>query len=70
MCAAFEVGETGYMGRVGWRIADVALELGAHLRPLGNTVYIVPPLNIPDEDLDVLLGIVRESTERVLLSAS
>ena len=70
MCAAFDVGTTGYMGRVGWQISDVAFELGAHLRPLGNTVYICPPLNIPDGDLDTLLDIVRESTERVLVSTS
>ena len=68
MCAAFDVGSAGYMGKVGWQIADVAFELGAHLRPLGNTVYIVPPLNIPDDDLDRLLQIVRTSTERVLRS--
>jgi len=69
MCAAFEVGARGYMGTVGWQIADAALELGAHLRPLGNTVYVVPPLNIEDADLERLLDIVRESTERVLVSA-
>jgi adenosylmethionine-8-amino-7-oxononanoate aminotransferase len=69
MCAAFDVGVTGYMGTVGWKISDVALDLGAHLRPLGNTVYVVPPLNIQDSDLDRLLDIVRESTERVLRSA-
>ncbi len=69
MCAAFDVGATGYMGKVGWAISDAALELGAHLRPLGNTVYVVPPLNVDDADLDELLDIVRESTERVLVRA-
>ena len=69
MCAAFEVGARGYMGTIGWQISEAALELGAHLRPLGNTVYVVPPLNIEDADLDRLLDIVRESTERVLVSA-
>ena len=68
MCAAFDVGATGYMGKVGWQISEVALELGAHLRPLGNTVYIVPPLNIEADELDQLLRIVRASTERVLRS--
>jgi len=66
MCGAFEVGARGYMGTIGWQISDVALNLGAHLRPLGNTVYIIPPLNIGNADLDRLLDIVRESTERVL----
>jgi adenosylmethionine-8-amino-7-oxononanoate aminotransferase len=69
MCAAFEVGAPGYMGTVGWQISDVALELGALLRPLGNTMYVVPPLNIEDADLERLLDILRESTERVLVSA-
>jgi adenosylmethionine-8-amino-7-oxononanoate aminotransferase len=69
MCAAFEVGTGGYMGATGWQISDAALELGAHLRPLGNTVYVIPPLNIANADLDRLLDIVRESTERVLVHA-
>jgi len=69
MCAAFEVGARGYMGTTGWQISDAALTLGAHLRPLGNTVYVVPPLNIEDGDLDRLLDIVREATEGVLVSA-
>jgi len=29
-------------------------------------VYITPPLNIPDDDLDELLDIVRASVEAVL----
>lgn len=66
MCAAFDVGATGYMGKLGWAISDAALSLGALCRPLGNTVYVVPPLNIDDEDLDRLLEIVRDATERGL----
>lgn len=69
MCAAFEVGDRGYMGTTGWQISDVALQLGAHLRPLGNTVYLIPPLNIEVADLDRLIDIVRESAERVLVRA-
>jgi len=45
-------------GRVVYR---EALRRGAYLRPLGNTIYITPSLNIPDADLDELLGIVEES---------
>ena len=69
MCAAFEVGAPGYMGTIGWQISDAAFELGAHLRPLGNTIYVVPPLNMETADLDRLLDIVREATERVLVRA-
>ncbi len=69
MCAAFDVGKTGYMGKIGWEISDAALELGALLRPLGNTIYVVPPLNIDDRDLEQLLHVVRKATERVLVQA-
>lgn len=56
-------GEGGYLARAGWRVYEAALERGAYLRPLGNVVYVTPPLNIPDEDLDRLLEIVRASVE-------
>jgi adenosylmethionine-8-amino-7-oxononanoate aminotransferase len=36
------------------------------LRPLGNVVYVTPPLNIPDADLAELLGKVREAIEEVV----
>jgi adenosylmethionine-8-amino-7-oxononanoate aminotransferase len=51
----------GYLGRAGWQVYDEARRLGAYLRPLGDTVYITPPINIPDADLDELLGIVEAS---------
>ena len=51
-------GEGGYLDRAGWRVVEAALERGAYLRPLGNVVYVAPPLNIPDADLEELLQIV------------
>jgi len=51
----------GYLGGGGWRIYDEALKRGAYLRPLGDTVYVAPPLNIPLAELDELLGIVRDA---------
>jgi len=58
-------GEAGYLAEAGWRVYEEARSRGAYLRPLGNVVYVTPPLNIPDEDLEALLGIVRESVEVV-----
>jgi adenosylmethionine-8-amino-7-oxononanoate aminotransferase len=64
MIGALELaGEAGYLAEAGWRVYDEARKRGAYLRPLGNVVYVTPPLNIPDDDLDELLGIVRESVE-------
>src|SRR5277367_1485978 len=51
----------GYLGRAGWRVYEEARRRGAYLRPLGDVVYVAPPLNIPDADLDELLAIVADS---------
>ncbi|HVR20155.1 MAG TPA: adenosylmethionine--8-amino-7-oxononanoate transaminase [Polyangiaceae bacterium] len=67
MVGALELaGGDGYLAESGWRVYDQALRRGAYLRPLGNTVYVAPALNIPDGDLDELLGIVGESVRAVL----
>lgn len=54
-------GDGGYLGDSGWRVYDEAKKRGAYLRPLGDTVYVCPPLNIGDDDLDLLLQILEES---------
>jgi adenosylmethionine-8-amino-7-oxononanoate aminotransferase len=59
-------GDQGYLGDVGWRVYDEARKRGAYLRPLGDTIYVCPPLTIPDADLDALLRIVEESVDAVL----
>ena len=63
-------GDAGYLAEAGWRVYDAARERGAYLRPLGNVVYVTPSLTIPDEDLDRLLAIVRESIESVTGAAA
>jgi adenosylmethionine-8-amino-7-oxononanoate aminotransferase len=54
-------GEDGYLAELGWRVYSEAQRRGVYLRPIGNVVYVVPSLNIPDEDLSELLMVVRES---------
>ncbi|MBX3228284.1 MAG: adenosylmethionine--8-amino-7-oxononanoate transaminase [Labilithrix sp.] len=54
-------GSGGYLGEAGWRVYERALERGAYLRPLGDTVYVCPPLVIDDADLDDLLRVLAES---------
>ncbi|HVJ17190.1 MAG TPA: adenosylmethionine--8-amino-7-oxononanoate transaminase [Polyangiaceae bacterium] len=67
MVGAIDLGtDGGYLERAGWRVYEEALRRGAYLRPLGNVVYIAPPLNIPDADLDELLGIVSASVRAVV----
>jgi adenosylmethionine-8-amino-7-oxononanoate aminotransferase len=61
MTGAVDLAVGNYLGRTGWRVYEEARKRGAYLRPLGDIVYVAPPLNIPDADLDELLAIVRES---------
>ena len=58
--------DTGYLGRAGWRVYEEARRRGAYLRPLGDTVYVCPPLVIGERDLDDLLGILEESVRAAL----
>lgn len=51
----------GYRGMAGWDVYAEALARGAYLRPLGDTVYIAPPLTITEMELDHLLEILNES---------
>ncbi|HJL18716.1 MAG TPA: adenosylmethionine--8-amino-7-oxononanoate transaminase [Sandaracinaceae bacterium LLY-WYZ-13_1] len=66
MMGAADLGEGGYAGQTGWRVFEAALRRGAFLRPLGDTVYVTPPLNVPLADLEQLLSIVEESVREVL----
>ena len=59
-------GGDGYLAELGWRVYDEALDRGAYLRPLGNVVYITPPLNIDDQTLDELLQIVADSVRAAM----
>lgn len=56
-------GDAGYLASAGWRVYDEARARGVYLRPLGDVVYVAPPLTIGDADLDDLLDRVRASIE-------
>jgi adenosylmethionine-8-amino-7-oxononanoate aminotransferase len=59
-------GSGGYLARGGWRVYQEALARGAYLRPLGDTVYVAPALNIADDELDELLRVVEVSLRAAL----
>jgi len=65
--AAMDVGDGGYGGQTGWRVFREALKRGVFLRPLGDTVYVTPPLNASADDLTFLLDVLHESV-RVVMS--
>lgn len=43
--------------RYGYKVYQTAVKMGAFLRPLGNTLYWLPPLNITTEDVNRLRDI-------------
>jgi len=51
---AFEIsiGDDGYINPAGLDLTQKALEKGIYLRPLGNTVYIMPPYCITEKEMD------------------
>jgi adenosylmethionine-8-amino-7-oxononanoate aminotransferase len=63
---AIDLGDSGYLADAGWRVYAEARARGAYVRPLGDTVYVAPPLTIDLATLDELLEIVGESVAAAL----
>lgn len=59
--------EPSYLRSVGRRVYDEARQRGAYLRPLGDVIYVAPPLTIADDVLERLLGVVEASVRAVML---
>ncbi len=55
--------------RIGHRVTTEARERGAIVRPLGNTVVLMPPLSISAEELRELVAITAESITAAVASA-
>jgi len=58
-------GEDGYINPAGLDLTQKAMEEGIYLRPLGNTVYILPPYCTTEEELekiyDFLEGYIKKA---------
>jgi adenosylmethionine-8-amino-7-oxononanoate aminotransferase len=52
--------------RAGYQVYQQAVKLGALLRPLGNTIYWLPPLIIQPETIKELAAITQEAIETTL----
>ncbi len=69
LIGAADLGQGGYRGAMGWRVFEEALARGAFLRPLGDTVYVTPPLNIGRGELLRLLAILTDAVRAALASS-
>jgi adenosylmethionine-8-amino-7-oxononanoate aminotransferase len=65
--AAFDlvVEEPGYLNPVAWKLHREALAQGVFLRPLGEVVYLLPPLCIDDDQLARCYDAIACALERI-----
>jgi adenosylmethionine-8-amino-7-oxononanoate aminotransferase len=60
---ALDVGDGGYLAEVGPKLYRFFLERGVLLRPLGNTIYVMPPYCITNEELDLVYDTIRAAAD-------
>lgn len=54
---------SGYLSDLGPRLTRYFRERELLLRPLGNTVYVMPPYCIGEDDLDAIYGAIAEAAQ-------
>ena len=62
---ALELGgaEGSYLSQLGPRLLGFFRDRDLLLRPLGNTIYVMPPYCIGDEDLDAIYAAIAEACD-------
>jgi len=65
-----QVPDAGYLADAGPRLYDFFRQRHLLLRPLGNTIYILPPYCVTAEDLDAIYDAIAESFEVINSTAS
>ena len=55
------VSDAGYLAAAGPRLTQFFIERGILLRPLGNTIYIMPPYCIAPAELDIIYSAIAEA---------
>lgn len=66
--AAFDLkteSKDGYLNTVGKAIKTYALEQNVFIRPLGNVIYLMPPLCINDSQLEYCYQVITESLDMI-----
>ena len=66
--AAFDLsvsGSAGYLNPAGPTIKRITLEHGVFLRPLGQVVYLLPPLCISDDQLTQCYRAVTAALDQI-----
>ncbi|MFY7651173.1 MAG: adenosylmethionine--8-amino-7-oxononanoate transaminase [Chitinophagaceae bacterium] len=69
---AFEImkGKTAYLNQLAAPITNFAIEKGVYIRPLGNTVYIMPPYCITENELNKIFNCIVLIIEKFAVTPS
>jgi adenosylmethionine-8-amino-7-oxononanoate aminotransferase len=60
-----DVRDVGYLAEVGPRLYSHCLQRGVLLRPLGNTIYVMPPYCVTEDELDLVYDAIRAAADAV-----
>ncbi len=61
------VAAAGYLSEIGPRLKQAFQRADVMLRPLGNTIYIMPPYCVTTRDLDLAYGAIERAAELTLI---
>ena len=57
--------DAGYLAEIGPRLHDFFRDRQVLLRPLGNTIYVLPPYCVTEEDLGAIYAAIRDAAQVV-----
>jgi len=60
-----DVADSGYLAGIGPKLYSLFLERGVLLRPLGNTIYVMPPYCITSAELDLVYAAIDAAADAV-----
>lgn len=69
---AFEIvqGKDEYLNTIGKEITRKSMAKGVYLRPLGNTLYLMPPYCITESELEQVYGVIRGLLQELAVTSS
>ncbi|MBA2588222.1 MAG: adenosylmethionine--8-amino-7-oxononanoate transaminase [Alphaproteobacteria bacterium] len=59
-----KVADPGYLSGIGLRLMEFFMERGVLLRPLGNTIYVMPPYGITAAELDLVYDAIAAAAAK------
>ncbi len=65
MVAAFDIKGYSPKQRIGLQVYTYGLQHGVLLRPLGNTIYFMPPYIITEKEMDKMFSVAYEAVLRI-----